>query len=137
MCVYQGEQEMRILLVEDHEPSLKIESALLKELGFDCDIARNGSEALQLFTSHHYPVVIMDIQIPELDGLETARRMRDIESTDKNAQKFTPANIIGMTGNATEDDRILCLAAGMNDYLSKPFRLDDLEEKLGLVAQAV
>lgn len=127
---------MRILLVEDHEPSLKIEAALLKELGFDCDIARNGHEALWLFTNHHYPIVIMDIQIPELDGLETARRMRDIENKHKNGHKSAPANIIGMTGNATEDDRILCLAAGMNDYLSKPFRLNELEEKLAF-AQAV
>lgn len=117
---------MHILLVEDHEPSLKIEAALLKELGYTCDIARNGTEALQLFADHDYTLVIMDIQIPEPDGLEATRQMRALE----NDKKRHPAMIIGMTGNATDDDRILCLKAGMNDYLSKPFRLEDLEQKL-------
>lgn len=117
---------MDVLLVEDHEPSLKVEAALLRELGFDCAVARDGAEALDMFLMNQYAVVMMDIQIPGFDGLETARRIRRIEA-DKS---LPPSTIIGMTGHATDDDRLLCLKAGMNDYISKPFRLAELEEKL-------
>ena len=122
----RAETKLRVLLVDDHEPSSKVESALLTELGYENDIARNGIEALAKFAEQIYDIVLLDIQMPGIDGMETARRMRDFEK--KQGRAAIP--IIGITGRATGDDRLLCLKAGMNDYLSKPFRISELEEKI-------
>jgi len=119
-------RKLNILLVDDHEPSGKIEGALLRELGHTYDIVVNGLEALKKFSENSYDLVFLDLQMPGIDGLETARRMREFEKSGK--RPATP--IIGMTGRATEDDKMLCLKAGMDDYLSKPFRLSELETKI-------
>ena len=101
-------------------------AALLKELAYSYDIAKNGREALAKFSAGHYGAIIMDVQMPGMDGLEATRRIRALEKI--NNMKETP--ILATTGNATEDDRLFCSKAGMNDYLSKPFDLDDLKIKL-------
>ncbi len=115
-----------ILLVEDFEPNIAVSGALIQELGYNCDIARSGAEALAKIKAGSYTAVIMDIQMPEMDGLEATRRLRRNET--ENNLPATP--VIGMTGNATDDDRMFCLKAGMNDFISKPFRLKELEEKI-------
>lgn len=125
------QRKLNVLLVDDHEPSSKVEAALLRELGHDCDIARNGIEGLARFAENRYDLVVLDLQMPGIDGLETARRLRSYEQ----AEKRSPTPVIGMTGRATSDDRLLCLKAGMNDYLSKPFRMRDLENTIaGLIS---
>lgn len=128
-----ADNKLRVLLVDDHEPSSKVESALLTELGYENDTARNGIEALAKFAEQTYDLVLLDIQMPGIDGMETARRMRDFEK--KQNRPATP--IIGITGRATSDDRLLCLKAGMNDYLSKPFRISELEEKITALMEVV
>ncbi len=116
----------RILLVEDYEPNIKLSGALLKELGYDYDTACSGTEALKKFSASSYALIIMDVQMPGMDGLETTRRLRSSEK-----ERYLPETpVMGMTGNATEDDHLLCLKAGMNDFIFKPFRLKELEEKL-------
>ncbi len=119
--------QKRILLVEDHEPNIKISGALLNELGYDYDVACGGPDALKkLSFPHPYALVIMDVQMPGMDGLEATRQLRAAEL--KNGIPTVP--VIGMTGNATKDDEFFCFKAGMDDFISKPFRLSELETKL-------
>ncbi len=114
------------LVVDDDKPSGKIEKSLLMELGYACSVAESGMEALLLIARNEFSLVMMDIQMPGIDGMETARRIREYEK----AQSRPPVPIIGLTGRATNDDRLLCLRAGMDGYLSKPFFLKDLESRI-------
>lgn len=120
---------MAILVVEDHPVNQKLAMNLLEKWGLRPTLAENGREALDLLTSHHYDVVLMDMQMPEMDGLEATRRFRSLESE---SVKRTP--IIAMTANAMEGDRETCLSAGMDDYLAKPIRSAELLAKLALYA---
>lgn len=119
-------EKTRVLLVEDYEPSSKVISFLFEELGYECDTAYSGAEALEKFSQNHYGLIMMDLQLPDFNGLEATRRIRAIEKK----KDLFPTPIIGMTGHATDDDRLLCQKAGMNEHLSKPFRLNSLEEKI-------
>jgi CheY-like chemotaxis protein len=121
-----NEKKRNLILVEDYGPNIMLMRTLFEELGFNCDVAETGMEALNLFSSTSYDAVIMDIQLPDIDGLETARRMRSFEKR----KNIVPTPIIGTTGNATDDDRLFCLKAGMSDCLAKPLDLDELEKKL-------
>jgi CheY-like chemotaxis protein len=94
--------------------------------GYDVDIAGTGDEALKKFVTHDYALIIMDVQLPGIDGLETTRRIRQIE----NERNLAPIPIIAMTSNATVDDKLFCLRAGMNDYMSKPFDSKQLKQKI-------
>ena len=118
--------QKRILLVEDHEPASTTMTMFLEELGYGCDLAETGLAALDKFAAGGFAMVIMDMQLPDIDGLEAARRIRALEKRENRP----PVPIIAATGNAAPEDRDLCLRAGMNDCLSKPFRLADLESKL-------
>jgi CheY-like chemotaxis protein len=115
-----------ILLVEDHPSNVLIVSAFLDLMGYACETAENGYAALKKFADGRYALIIMDVQMPGIDGLETARRIRKLESDGNRAR--TP--ILAMTSGATVDDKLFCLRAGMDDYLSKPFRGEELSEKL-------
>jgi CheY-like chemotaxis protein len=115
-----------VLLVDDFDVNIKTFGALLEELGYAYDVARSGFESIEKLSAASYDVVIMDVQMPGIDGLETARRIRVLEKQE-NRRSVT---IIGMSGNSTEDDRFFCKKAGMDDFLPKPFRLKELEEKL-------
>lgn len=88
------------------------------------DLAGNGLEALNALRRQAYDVVLMDVQMPEMDGLEATRHIVAEWPTEQRP------HIIAMTANAMEGDREICLAAGMNDYIAKPIRLDDLREAL-------
>jgi CheY-like chemotaxis protein len=121
-----GDKKERILLVEDYAPNTLVATSFLKQLGYDYDVTASGKEALEKFSATRYGAVIMDIQMPGMDGLETARRMRALEKQEN--IPFTP--IIATTGNATDEDWMFCLRAGMNDYLPKPFMMKELENKL-------
>jgi len=121
--------EAPILLVEDREDNIMVATSLLDELGYEYDVAINGSLALEQFLAHPHSVILMDLQMPEMDGYEATRRIRMLEK-EKNLE---PTPILAMTGNATEDDKFLCMKAGMNDFLSKPFRLNDLKDKLQIL----
>lgn len=127
----QSVDKLPVLLVEDHEPNILVATSILKELGYEYDIAIDGLSALKKFSENEHSVIIMDLQMPDMDGFEATKRIRAIEK-NKNLEA-TP--ILAVTGNATEDDKFLCLKAGMNDFLAKPFRLNDLRKKLDLLQQ--
>ena len=111
---------LRILLVEDNRTNQEIALLLLERLGYRADLAGNGLEAVEAMERQAYDVVFMDVQMPELDGLEATRRIR------RDLPGERQPCIVAMTANALDEDRDECLAAGMNDYLSKPIRITEL-----------
>ena len=116
----------KILLVEDNKINIKVATTMLKKLGFDYDIANNGKEAVERLAKKGYKAVLMDCQMPIMDGFTATREFRDNEKKKKSTR--TP--VIAMTGNAMKGDKEACLEAGMDDYLSKPVSMQSLKEKL-------
>lgn len=115
---------LRILLAEDNPINQKVACALLGSLGYQCDLASNGVEALAALQHQPYDVVLMDMQMPEMDGLEVTRQI--CQQWSKSERPY----IIALTANTITGDREVCLAAGMDDYISKPVRLPELEQAL-------
>ena len=112
---------MNILIAEDNTINQKLIVRILKILGEEVDIANNGLEALNAALKKKYDIVLMDIQMPEMDGYEATRRIRtEVSKTDQPI-------IIAMTANALQGDREKCLEAGMNDYMSKPILIDEVK----------
>ncbi|WP_434686806.1 PAS domain-containing protein [Pseudanabaena minima] len=109
---------LRILLVEDNVFNQKIASLTLERLGYQADIANNGLEALNLVQQKNYDLVLMDVHMPEMDGLTATKLIR-------HSIKYKPW-IVAMTANVLPEDRQACFKAGMNDYLSKPFKIQDI-----------
>lgn len=116
--------KMRILLAEDNLINQKLALRVLEKIGYTADHAVNGVKALELFYENPYDLILMDVQMPELDGLETTRRLRADPSIE-----IQPI-IISVTANAMKGDREMCLAAGMDDYMTKPFKVNELSEML-------
>ena len=112
-------RSLRILLAEDNVVNQKVALQMLRRLGYSADLAANGLEVLSALHLSHYDLVLMDLQMPELDGLEAARRARD-EFPDSDVK------IIAMTANAMSGDEERCYEAGMDDYLAKPVKLEQL-----------
>jgi len=115
---------LRILLAEDILVNQKLALRLLQQMGYRADVASNGLEAVQSVVRQPYDVILMDVQMPEMDGLEASRR---ICARWPRGQRPT---IIAMTANAMQGDREMCLEAGMDDYVSKPIRTDELIKAL-------
>ena len=115
-----------ILLAEDNPVNQKVAKRVLNHLGYQTDIVNNGVEAINAIAEKSYDLILMDIQMPEMDGLETTRYIRKQESESQ----ITPIAIVAMTANATDDDQNLCRDAGMNDYISKPIQIDKLKKLL-------
>ncbi len=116
--------ELRILLAEDNPTNQKLAVALLGQLGFRVDVAGNGLEVLDALERQTYDLVLMDMQMPEMDGLEATRGIRR-QWPGKEGPR-----IVAMTANAMQGDRERCLAVGMDDYVSKPVRVDELVQAL-------
>lgn len=119
-------EEKRALIVEDYEGNIVVLTYLLDEIGLKYDLVRNGQEALNQWKENHYDVILMDIQMPVMDGLTATRAIREFEQ-EKGLER-TP--IIGMTAHALVGDKEKCIAAGMSDYLSKPINEKELKEKI-------
>ncbi len=117
-----SEHNIHILLVEDNEVNRKVVLALLKKLGFNADIACNGKQAVEMLGKSSYDIVLMDIQMPEMNGIEATKVIRDPGS--KVIRHDIP--VIAMTANAMKGDRELCLEAGMDDYIAKPVEPGEL-----------
>ncbi|MEO8313013.1 MAG: response regulator, partial [Caldimonas sp.] len=115
---------LRILLAEDNVVNQKLAMRLLQQMGYRADLAANGIEAVESVERQVYDVVLMDVQMPEMDGLEATRRI-----TGRWPDGRRP-RIVAMTANAMQGDRELCLAAGMDDYVVKPIRVGALVEAL-------
>jgi signal transduction histidine kinase/CheY-like chemotaxis protein len=114
---------LRILLAEDNPVNQKLAARILEQMGYRADVASNGLEAVESIQRQVYDVILMDVQMPEMDGLDATREIRQLTSA-------TQPHIIAMTANALEGDRELCLAAGMDDYISKPIRVNELVDAL-------
>lgn len=115
---------LRILLAEDNLVNQKLALRLLEQMGYRADVASNGAEAVEGVDRQTYDVVLMDVQMPEMDGLEASRRINAA------APDGDRPRIVAMTANAMQGDREMCLAAGMDDYIAKPIRVERLVEAL-------
>ncbi len=115
---------LKILLAEDNVVNQKLAMRLLQQMGYRADLASNGIEAIECVARQTYDVVLMDVQMPEMDGLEASRQI-----TSKWKAHERP-RIVAMTANAMQGDREACLAAGMDDYVTKPIRVDALAAAL-------
>ena len=111
---------LRILLAEDNVVNQKLALRLLQQMGYRADLASNGIEAIECIARQPYDVLLMDVQMPEMDGLEATRRI--VQRWPNGARP----RIVAMTANAMQSDRDACLAAGMDDYMSKPIRVEQL-----------
>ncbi len=118
------EHPLRILLAEDNPVNQRVAILMLQRLGYRADTAANGREALEAVARQAYDLVLMDVQMPDMDGLQATRQM---------CSKFPPGfrpRIVAMTANASTSDREQCFAAGMDDFLTKPVRMADLQRAL-------
>ena len=113
----------RILLVEDNPVNQSVIEAMLRSLGFEVSLAMDGAQAIELVGQQRFAAVLMDCRLPQVDGYEATRRIRLLPQTEG-------LPIIALTASALQGDRERCLAAGMNDYLSKPFKRTDLQRIL-------
>ena len=116
----------KVLLVEDYEGNIVVLGYILEDMEIEYDVAKTGLEALNLWKENHYDLVLMDIQMPEMDGFTATEQIRNIE--DEQDLERTP--IIGMTAHALVGDKDKCIAAGMDDYLPKPINETDLKKSM-------
>ncbi len=121
----ETEDEVRILIVEDNVINQRVAKRMVENMGFKTEIANNGQEALDMLAERYYDLILLDVQMPVLDGLRTAQKIRIMEM---NTGRHIP--IIAMTAHAQKEDRDRCLEAGMDDYISKPINMKILQEKI-------
>ena len=114
-------------MAEDNPVNQKVALSMLKRLGYKADVATNGLEVLQALQKKPYDVVLMDVQMPEMDGLEATRRIRGSGLNTR---------IVAMTAHALEGDRDVCLQAGMNEYISKPISMEELRKVLEVCGES-
>ncbi len=119
---------LRILLAEDNTVNQQIAILVLESMGYRADVASNGLEAVEAVDGLPYDLVLMDVQMPEMDGLEATRQIRARPIPPERGDR--PIRIVAMTANAMEGDREACMAAGMDDYLAKPIRPEELAAAL-------
>ncbi|NPD46231.1 MULTISPECIES: hybrid sensor histidine kinase/response regulator [unclassified Lentimicrobium] len=123
-------RQFTILLAEDNPINQKVAKMHLERLGHKVETAANGQIALDMYTKNNYDLIFMDIQMPEMDGIESTKRIREFEEDIKQAE---PIKIIALTANAMKGDKEACLDAGMNDYMSKPFKPEELKRMLNTI----
>ena len=116
--------KLKILIAEDSPINQKVALHQLRSFGYDADVAGNGREVLDLLKHVHYDIILMDCQMPEMDGYEATTAIRQLDSAKNKIV------IVAMTANAMKEDRDRCIASGMDDYLSKPIRKEDLAQKI-------
>ncbi|MBS1515866.1 MAG: response regulator [Bacteroidetes bacterium] len=115
---------LKILVAEDNLINQKLAVRLLQQMGYTADVASNGLEVLEALNRQHYEIVFMDIQMPEMDGLEATKHIL------KNRKLELRPKIIAMTANVMQGDREICLEAGMNDYIGKPILIEEVQRAL-------
>ncbi len=125
--INKSARELNILLAEDNLVNQKVAISLLKLMGHKVEVARNGKEAVQKYSTGNYDLILMDLSMPEMDGIQAARTIREMEAREKKNRKIP---IIAVTANVLKEDKDRCLEAGMNDFLSKPFKPEALKSML-------
>ncbi|KAF0233269.1 MAG: hypothetical protein FD181_3811, partial [Prolixibacteraceae bacterium] len=118
-------ENTKILYAEDNPVNQRITQAILQKMGITCDIAGDGKKAFEMHKSKHYDLILMDMQMPEWDGLNSTRKIREYEAT-QNIEK--PAYIVAVTANTFTEDKQKCFDAGMNDFISKPFKMAEFRK---------
>ena len=121
---------MKVLVVEDNTLNAKFADAVLRRLGHQVDFAHNGKVGVEKFLNNDYDLILMDIQMPVMNGLEAASKIREYEE-QMGVKNRIP--IIAITAFAMEHDRDNCIAAGMDEYMTKPYRPADLEKMINKV----
>ncbi|MCW8834990.1 MAG: response regulator [Rhodospirillales bacterium] len=116
----------RILVVEDEPVNRMIADGMLQQFGIEHDMAEDGAQAIALITNNRYSLIFMDVQMPDMNGYETTRRIRAWEKTE--GRPKTP--IVALTAYAAKGDRERCISAGMDDYMSKPIIRDAFLDKI-------
>ena len=119
---FSTQYPLRILIAEDNPVNQKIAVKILNKLGYEPSLANNGKEALEIVSNEQYDIILMDVQMPEMNGLEATRMIRT-------CLEIQPV-VIAMTANVMQGDRDDCLQAGMDDYMSKPIDLSELLSQL-------
>ena len=122
----QQSKDLRILLAEDNQVNQMVAEEMLQQLGHSCDVVKNGRRAVEVLQEQTYDVVLMDLRMPELDGFEATRRIRQ-------ASLESQPYIVALTAQAMLEDRERCLEAGMDDYLTKPLQIENLSSVLAQV----
>ena len=122
-----ADQQPLILLVEDYKANVLVATQTIEDCGYRWELAENGEEAIAKAKSSHYDGILMDVQMPKMDGITATRHIRAWEK-EQGGKRHVP--ILGITAYSMDGDRDKCLAAGMDDYLSKPFNPEDLKEKI-------
>ncbi|MDK2910457.1 MAG: hypothetical protein PWR20_2024 [Bacteroidales bacterium] len=122
----ESKRPLQVLIVEDNVLNQKVAAATIHKLGHLFEIAENGQQAVERYKSKTYDLIIMDVQMPVLNGLEATRLIRQLEKEEGRQ----PVRIIALTANALPADRRACLAAGMDDYLSKPFKFEEFQKAI-------
>ncbi|MBN1198089.1 MAG: response regulator [Bacteroidales bacterium] len=120
-------KRLKVLLVEDNLINQRVAQVTIKKLGHEVTLAENGREATALFEPGKFDLILMDILMPEMNGLEATTAIREIESE----RKADPVHICAITANINKEDEEACYEAGMNSYITKPFRLEELNAILG------
>ena len=132
---------LRVLLCDDNVVNQKVASRLLQQMGYRPEVAGHGGQALAALDKKPFDLIFMDVMMPEMDGLEATRAIRERQKDRANHPNYkSPIVIVAMTANAMQGDRDKCLAAGMDDYLSKPVRLEDFRaiiERWGTTAAMI
>ena len=125
---HSGSHPREVLLVEDNPVNQELAERLLKKRGFSVTLASNGAEAVDCFERGHFDLIFMDMQMPVMDGIDATEsiRSREMRRSWVVSREFKPVYIVAMTANAMEGDRERCLQAGMNDYVAKPIKTDEL-----------
>jgi CheY-like chemotaxis protein len=113
----------RILLVDDNVDTVHIVTVFLEARGYDCDVAKNGAEACRVLEDEDFDLVLMDLQMPQMDGIEATRYIR----SQKNLRDLP---VIGLSAHGLKNEKTACLNAGMTDYIVKPFSSSDLYETI-------
>jgi len=119
---------LRILLVEDNAVNQQLALLMLRKVGYRADVAANGVEALEALERQPYDAVLMDVEMPEMDGLEATRRIHQRWPRERRP------HIVAVTANAMQGERELCIQAGMDDYITKPIHIEELADALNRVA---
>lgn len=119
---------MEVLIVEDNEINQKILKVICEKNNLNYTVVQNGMEAIQAFSIKDYDLIFMDCQMPVLDGYEATRLIREVEKQRASTDQHTRCCIIAVTANSMLGDREKCLLAGMDDFISKPFKSQQIVE---------
>jgi CheY-like chemotaxis protein len=123
---------LRILLAEDNPVNQKVASRILERMGYRVDVVADGLEALAAVDAIDYDLILMDVQMPEMDGLEATRRIRELPPKSGRRPRIT-----AMTASAMESDRQAAMGAGMDDFVGKPVRVEELQDAVIRAAEAL